>query len=172
VLFVSACLRGGELGGGGCTDACALILRIIDLLSNLCKVEPAAGAERIGRRRVGEAAGAHVLLPVTDRLRLGSVVLRGGTLIGRLVRVADLTGGQTHEALWDQRLEELRLVATANGGVAHVPRRDPEQPELGVWCNTQACQSSPARALVLCIKPTSWLLVLKIPTLHYEISYG
>ena len=42
------------------------------------------------------------------------------------------------EAAWDQRLKELRQVAEANGGVAHVSRLDPDRPALGVWCMTQA----------------------------------
>ena len=37
-----------------------------------------------------------------------------------------------HEAAWDKSFEELRLVAVANEGVAHVPRGDPERPELGM----------------------------------------
>ena len=47
------------------------------------------------------------------------------------------------EAAWDQRLEELRLVAKANGGVAHVPRSDPEWQALGAWCHMQARDDSP-----------------------------
>ena len=43
-----------------------------------------------------------------------------------------------HEAAWDKSFEELRLVAVANEGVAHVPRGDPERPELGKWCDNQA----------------------------------
>ena len=30
----------------------------------------------------------------------------------------------------------------------------------------------PFGAVVLCIKPTSWLLVLQIPVSHFEIRYG
>ncbi|KAJ1472545.1 hypothetical protein T484DRAFT_1839932 [Baffinella frigidus] len=41
------------------------------------------------------------------------------------------------EVAWNQRLEELRLVAEGNGGVAHVHQRDPERPELGRWCDNQ-----------------------------------
>ena len=41
------------------------------------------------------------------------------------------------EAAWDKSFEELRLVAKANGGVAHVPQGDPERPKLGLWCMTQ-----------------------------------
>ena len=44
----------------------------------------------------------------------------------------------TKDAAWDQRLEELRQVAVANGGVAHVSTLDPERSALGVWCMNQA----------------------------------
>ena len=47
------------------------------------------------------------------------------------------------DTAWDKSLEELRLVAEANGGVAHVPQRDPERPELGLWCMTQARSEPP-----------------------------
>ena len=42
------------------------------------------------------------------------------------------------EARWDQRLEELRLVAEANGGVAEVSVGEPERVALRTWCNRQA----------------------------------
>ena len=48
-----------------------------------------------------------------------------------------------HDANWDQRLEELRLVAAANGGVAHVPKGNLERPELGEWCHHQARADPP-----------------------------
>ena len=51
------------------------------------------------------------------------------------------------EAAWDQRLEELRLVAEGNGGVANVLETDPDRSELGVWCSNQARRLSPARQL-------------------------
>ena len=49
-----------------------------------------------------------------------------------------------YEAAWKKSFEELRLFAKANGGVAHVPKRDPERPMLGRWCGTQVLRSSPA----------------------------
>ena len=49
------------------------------------------------------------------------------------------TSAQVHRnTARDQRLEELRLFAEGNGGVAHVSRTDPDRPELGEWCHTQA----------------------------------
>jgi len=54
----------------------------------------------------------------------------------------------THNARWNKRFEELRLVARANGGSANVPQRDPVRPELGNWCMTQVRRSSPARQLI------------------------
>ena len=47
------------------------------------------------------------------------------------------------EATWDQSFKKLRLFAEANGGVAHVPTNDPERPELGDWCRTQARADAP-----------------------------
>ncbi|KAJ1472546.1 hypothetical protein T484DRAFT_1975134 [Baffinella frigidus] len=41
------------------------------------------------------------------------------------------------ETAWGQSLEELRLFAKANGGVAHASRSDPERAELGHWCTYQ-----------------------------------
>jgi len=52
-----------------------------------------------------------------------------------------------HDAKWDQSLEELRLVAAGNGGLANVSKKDPQRPELGKWCERQARRSSPARHL-------------------------
>ena len=49
--------------------------------------------------------------------------------------------------MWDERLEELRLVAEANGGKAHVPQGDSERPGLGVWCMTQVRRPPPPRQL-------------------------
>ena len=43
-----------------------------------------------------------------------------------------------YEAAWDQSFEELCLYAKANGGVAHVPRRDQETWALSSWCKEQA----------------------------------
>ena len=48
-----------------------------------------------------------------------------------------------NDAKWDRRLEELRLVAEANGGKADVPQGDPVQPELGRWCAKQARANPP-----------------------------
>ena len=47
------------------------------------------------------------------------------------------------DAAWDQSFEELRLVAKANGGVAHVSQDDLERPQLGIWCRTQARRPTP-----------------------------
>ena len=52
-----------------------------------------------------------------------------------------------HEDKWNQSFEKLRLFAEANGGVAHVPQGDPEQPELGEWCVTQVRRSSSVELL-------------------------
>ncbi|KAJ1486431.1 hypothetical protein T484DRAFT_1789583 [Baffinella frigidus] len=38
-----------------------------------------------------------------------------------------------NDAAWDERLEELRLFAQGNGGLANVSQRDPERPGLGRW---------------------------------------
>ena len=51
------------------------------------------------------------------------------------------------DAAWEQSLEELRLVAEASGGVAHVLWTDPERPGLARWCAYQARRTSPARQL-------------------------
>ena len=59
----------------------------------------------------------------------------------------DFSFDEAREAAWNQRLEELRLFAEGNGGVAHVSTTDPEQPELGSWCHKQARRPSPARQL-------------------------
>ena len=47
------------------------------------------------------------------------------------------------EAAWDKSFEELRLVAAADGGVAHVSTSDPDRQALGEWCNTQARADPP-----------------------------
>ncbi|KAJ1467830.1 hypothetical protein T484DRAFT_2317421, partial [Baffinella frigidus] len=44
--------------------------------------------------------------------------------------------GQTDDAKWNTRLEELRLIAAGNGGVVHVSQGYPEL-KLGAWCNNQ-----------------------------------
>ena len=46
-------------------------------------------------------------------------------------------------ASWAESFEELRLFAEANGGVANVPRHDPERPALGTWCRNQARRLPP-----------------------------
>jgi len=44
-------------------------------------------------------------------------------------------------------LEELRLVAEGNGGVANVPEGSSERKDLGKWCSKQARPPPPARQL-------------------------
>ena len=60
----------------------------------------------------------------------------------------DFSFDEAREAAWDQKLEELRLFAEANGGVAHVSKGDPERPELGTWCDNQARSPPLARQLI------------------------
>ena len=59
---------------------------------------------------------------------------------GPLAKMSD------HDALWNQRLEELIKIAEANGGEANVSQtRGPtERAVLGRWCRKQARRSSPA----------------------------
>ena len=54
-----------------------------------------------------------------------------------------MTKVSKYDAKWDRQLEELRLVAAANGGKANVPEGDPERPELGPWCKNQARSEPP-----------------------------
>ena len=54
---------------------------------------------------------------------------------------------EAREAAWDQRLEELRLFAEGNEGVAHVSDGDPERPELGTWCRNQVRCPCPRMAV-------------------------
>ena len=49
----------------------------------------------------------------------------------------------SYEAAWDKSFEELRLVAEANGGVAHVSQLDTERRALGKWCDNQARADPP-----------------------------
>ena len=57
---------------------------------------------------------------------------------------------------WEQSLEELRLVAEGNGGVANVSRTDMERPGLGKWCSNQARRTSPARQLTEPGRSCTW----------------
>jgi len=45
---------------------------------------------------------------------------------------------EARDAAWDEWYEELLMVFSGNGGVAHVKQTDPERWELGRWCNAQA----------------------------------
>ena len=47
------------------------------------------------------------------------------------------------EDAWEQSFEELRLVAKANGGQAHVSTLDLERRELAEWCVTQVRDDPP-----------------------------
>jgi hypothetical protein len=47
---------------------------------------------------------------------------------------AEKEGASKHDVKWDKAFDELRVIAAANGGKAHVTQRDPERPGLGTWC--------------------------------------
>ena len=89
-----------------------------------------------------------MFIPTTE-IEISAVVQSSKTVFPKVSAFPHPGGRQgtpaqvQRDAAWDQRLEELRLFAEANRGVANVPRDDPEHPALGDWCHSQVRRPPP-----------------------------
>jgi hypothetical protein len=83
-------------------------------------------------------------------------------------------GEDTLDAAWEERREELRLVAAANGGKAHAKHSDPERKHLAAWCTKQARRSAQSHIETLIIYKLAFnqdyytfVLILPVKILPY-----